>query len=126
MNLYLHVLFVANSTDYGDALARLSGIVKFFQGKRYFTPDNYPANAHEFGGADFTLTADLASPTVDELNNLWGMLGGKQLPAVFYRFRLVEVDRGLVQQVPVPVVQVTSVGPPVIGTAPPVPPPPVL
>ncbi len=112
MNLY--VLIVSNSTAYETALFRLAAIVKFFQRKSYFVRDNTsdPSEIMTISDAngtlipiEYKLIVELQSPTIEELNNLWGMLGGKQLPSVLYRIRMVELDSQHVIESPVPLVK---------------------
>lgn len=114
IHLNLFVLFVANSAVYTDALARIAAIVKFFQRKPYFDPQNTVDTAGYMQGVNFKLIVELNSPTIEELNNLWGMLGGKQLPSVFYRIRMVELDsNAAIQRVPpIQNVQVQPTPPP--------------
>lgn len=99
LNLYL--LISASQSSYNNALIYLSRIVAFFQAKNVFTHENtVPINA----GADvpaselmdeFKLILELYSPSFEEQNHIWGTLGGKQLPAVMYIARLVEVKRNV-------------------------------
>ena len=35
----------------------------------------------------------LYTPTFEELNYVWGTLGGRQLPSVIYKIQLIEIDR---------------------------------
>lgn len=87
MNLF--ILFSANYRNYETALRRLSHVITFFQGKHEFTPQNSPQPARGNGAVeDFKLTLDLISLSLEEVNHLWGSLGGKQLPFVVYRGRL--------------------------------------
>ena len=39
----------------------------------------------------FKLIFDLYSPTMEEVNHLWGTLGAKQYPFVLYSLRLLEL-----------------------------------
>jgi hypothetical protein len=89
LNLFL--VFSANYKNYTTALTRLGQVITFFQGKGTFTPGNSPG-----GGlpptADVSLTLSLVSLTLEQLNHLWGSLGGKQLPFVMYCGRLIMVQ----------------------------------
>ncbi len=94
VHLNLYVLFSSTSTSYNNALIYLSRVVQFFQGKYVFTHKNSPQNNQPGLGMDsFKLILDLHSPTFEESNFLWSTLGGKQLPHVIYKMRLVEIDR---------------------------------
>lgn len=93
----LYILFsVTTTSSYEDALTYLSRLVRFFQAKNVFTPANSAAvtvlNSYD-ELADFKLTMELFSPNLEELNHMWGMLGGKQYPSVIYIMRLLELKR---------------------------------
>ncbi|MES2922814.1 MAG: DUF4255 domain-containing protein [Verrucomicrobiota bacterium] len=94
--LHLYLLFSANNTDYGTALKRLESIIEFFQGRNVFTVRNSPElenlsrTAEEL--ASFRLTLELHSLSFEQINHLWGSLGGKQVPFILYRARLVSLS----------------------------------
>ncbi len=101
LNLYL--LFCANFPDnYTNALIRLSQIIRFFQGKQTFNMRNTvspailaalndPANSDKDALAGLELYLDLYTMTFEQINHLWGSLGGKQMPFVMYKGRLVAI-----------------------------------
>ena len=92
IHLNLYLLFTANYRNYETALRRLTQVMTFFQGKRKFTLANSPgANADLTPTAEISLTLDLLSLSFEQVNHLWGSLGGKQLPFAAYRGRLVEL-----------------------------------
>ena len=45
---------------------------------------------------DFRFITDLYTPTFEELNFIWGTLGGKQYPSVIYKVTLLEIERDVV------------------------------
>lgn len=98
VNLHLYLLFCANNTDYATALKRLGSIIEFFQGRNVFTIRNSPNlenlshTADELAG--FRLSLELHSLSFEQINHLWGSLGGKQVPFVLYRARLVSLSAG--------------------------------
>lgn len=94
LNLYL--LFVSNFKDYSTSLAHLSEVIQFFQGKKSFNLKNAPAfqNGADLPDpdlADLQLILDLYTMTFEQINHLWGSLGGKQKPFVLYKARLVKI-----------------------------------
>lgn len=106
LSLNLFLLFTANYRNYETALKRLAQVLAFFQGKQKFTVSNSPGAA--LPGTELSLTMDLVSLSLEEINHLWGSLGGKELPFAVYRGRLVTVeDRrvaaggGLIQEIEV-------------------------
>lgn len=94
LNLYL--LFCSNYTQYPTALQRLSLILAFFQNRKNFTIANAmaPQNQDLFKESelDFSLTFELYTLTFEQINHLWGSLGGRQLPSVMYKARLVKIE----------------------------------
>ena len=103
--LNLHILITATHTDYTNALTALSRVIRFFQFKNVFTQDNVaPASITNVGPLNpidrletFKLIFDLYSPTMEEVNHLWGTLGGKQYPFVIYLLRLLDLKFQAVQ-----------------------------
>jgi len=97
--LNLAVLVTATHVNYADALLALSRAILFFQHRNVFTPDNVdpaslltnaPVNALD-RLAEFKLIFKLTSPTLEEVNHLWGTLGGRQLPFALYSLRMLEM-----------------------------------
>jgi hypothetical protein len=92
LHVNLTLLFAANFSDYETALSRLSRVLTFFQGKRKFTLANSPNSSSGFAATDdIGLLVDLLSLSFEEVNYLWGSLGGRQLPSATYRVRLVSL-----------------------------------
>ena len=65
---------------------------------------------------EFKLIFDLYSPTMEEVNHLWGTLGGKQYPFVLYvlrmldlKFKAVQSESGLITEVTTDVVHKQAV-----------------
>jgi hypothetical protein len=93
------ILLAATHTDYSNALLVLSRAIRFFQYKNVFTQDNVaPGSITNSGPVNpldqlesFKLIFDLYSPTLEEINHLWGTLGGKQYPFVLYIMRLLDL-----------------------------------
>lgn len=96
VNLNLYILFSANNEKYNESLKSISKIIEFFQGKRVFTQANSNYNRHNIEMSDianFKFKIDLHTPSFEELNYVWGTLGGKQLPSVIYKVSLIEIER---------------------------------
>jgi len=106
--LNLYVLFVSNysGNDYPLALKRLSYIIQFLQGKNSFS-----SSSSVLGGSidlsndnvtDLRFTLELYTLTFEQINHLWGSLGGRQMPFVMYKLRLVAITEGMtLREVPV-------------------------
>ena len=99
INLNLYILFSANRASYEIALRDISHIIQFFQGKKIFTQANtiYKRQHNDFKNIDnFKFTVELYTPTFEELNYIWGSLGGKQLPSVLYKLSLIQIEHNAV------------------------------
>lgn len=108
--LNLYVLITCNywGDNYIYALKRLSYVVRFVQGKPSFSYGT--ASYTDTGDTEFTMdpdllgmqfTLELYTLTFEQLNHLWGSLGGRQVPFVMYKLRLVALtDRRTIRQVP--------------------------
>ncbi|ABQ06165.1 DUF4255 domain-containing protein [Flavobacterium johnsoniae] len=100
INLNLYLLFSANRDKYINSLNDISKIIEFFQGKKLFTQANtiYNRNSSAMSNVDnFRFTVELYTPTFEELNYIWGTLGGKQLPSALYKVSLIQIERNIVQ-----------------------------
>ena len=91
--LNLSLLFTATHNNYTTALRRLTQVLTFFQTERTFRLSESPGTLDNLNNlADIVLHMDLLSLSYEEVNYLWGSLGGKQLPFAMYRGRLVEIQ----------------------------------
>jgi len=91
LTLNLYLLVTAHfGGNYTEALKFLSGALAFFQGKPLFTPQNSPAFPKELE----KLSLEMVSLDFQALNNLWSNLGGKYLPSVLYKVRMIGVQEG--------------------------------
>lgn len=103
--LNLQILIVAAHTSYTSALLMLSRAIRFFQMCNTFTeksvaPASITTNAPNNPMdrlASFKLIFDLHSPAMEEVNHLWGTLGGKQYPFALYMMRMLELRFPTVQ-----------------------------
>ena len=113
--VFLNFLIMVSAThgNYTNALTDLSRAIRFFQARRVFTQNDVdPASliASELDATDlltsFKLIFDIYSPSLEEVNHLWGTLGGKQYPFFLYvmrmldlKFRWVQRESGLISEV---------------------------
>ncbi|HEX4915325.1 MAG TPA: DUF4255 domain-containing protein [Vicinamibacterales bacterium] len=105
LKLNLTIIVAANFTKYEDALRQLSWALTFFQAHPGFTRDRFP----NLDPRIERFTVELYSLTFDQLNQLWSCNGGRQLPAVVYRVRLVAVQDVEPSAIQPPVTQITAV-----------------
>lgn len=105
--LNLYVLFTCNysGTDYPLALKRLGYIIRFIQGKTVFSTSTSVLSGlpdiQDPDIVDLKFTLELYTLTFEQINHLWGSLGGRQMPFVMYKLRLVAItESAVVREVP--------------------------
>ena len=86
----LYVLFAAhfNNNNYGEALKFLSQILKYFQGNPVFDAQSNPSLDPEIK----RLVVELYTQPMDQQSQLWQALGGKFLPSIMYKLRLLSIN----------------------------------
>ena len=100
INLNLFLLFSANRSTYSKSLKDISKIIEFFQGKKLFNQSNtvFDRNSAAMNDVDnFCFTVELYTPTFEELNYIWGTLGGRQLPSALYKVSMIQIERNIPQ-----------------------------
>jgi hypothetical protein len=90
VHLYLTLLFtsVRRAGAYGLSLQDLQNVIGVFQKKFVFDHSNTPAlnvNIEK-------LILDMVSLNLQQLHEIWSVLGGKYFPSVVYRMRMVTID----------------------------------
>ncbi len=108
-------LYILISTTLGEdlldayefALNRLALVVQFFQSKKSFTVKNSPFNSISTDvnipqelKDELKLNIELYTLTFEQINHLWGSLGGKQVPFAMYKVRLVRIQENTRQDAP--------------------------
>lgn len=85
--IYLNIFLLigANKEQYSIGLQRISQVISFFQTNSIFTEAEIPGLTAS--GLD-KIMFDLHSTSFEELNQLWGIMGGKYMPSVVYKMRL--------------------------------------
>jgi Pvc16 N-terminal domain len=105
--LNLYVLFTCNYSgdDYRLALRRLAHIIRFLQSRNSFsvssavTGDSFDFADEEVSSLKFTL--EMFTLSFEQINHLWGSLGGRQMPFVMYKLRLVSItEHARLREVP--------------------------
>lgn len=105
--LNLYILFTCNysGNDYLLALKRLGFIIQFVQGKTSFSTStamsSITADLENSEVVDLKFTLELYTLTFEQINHLWGSLGGRQMPFAMYKLRLVAIsEHAIVREVP--------------------------
>jgi hypothetical protein len=88
LKLNLHVIFAASFQQYAQGLRQLSHVLTFFQAHPLFLQDEFPALESRLD----RLAVDLISLSYEQLNQVWAFIGGKQVPSVIYRVRMVALQ----------------------------------
>jgi Pvc16 N-terminal domain len=90
VHLYLTLLFtsVRHEGGYGKALEIVQNTIAFFQKKFVFDHSNVPS----LDSGIEKLILEMISLNLEQLHQLWSMLGGKYHPSVAYRMRMVTID----------------------------------
>jgi hypothetical protein len=106
LNLYL--LFAVNHTKYDSALQYLSLIIQFFQHKNILNHQNSPsASEPKLHPTIEQLVFDMVTMNFEQVNHLWATLGGKYLPSVLYKVRLVTIEEETPQMEGSPIMDIT-------------------
>ena len=114
--VHVNLYFLFSSTydvgtvdAYEIALHRISLIIRYFQAKKIFNVDNSPFSSIATAGPDtiseeiksqIQVTMELYTLTFEQINHLWGSLGGKQVPFVMYKARLVSIQDRISHEAP--------------------------
>ncbi len=87
----LYVLFAANFPDnnYREGLRFLSAVIYFFQGQHTFTAQNTPSLPAEVE----KITVEIINLEFPVLSNIWSMLGGKYLPSMVYKLKMLNFNQ---------------------------------
>ncbi|TVR54193.1 MAG: DUF4255 domain-containing protein [Gemmatimonadales bacterium] len=100
LQLNLHLMVAAHFPgNYREALKFISAAISFFQGNPVFTRAGSP-------GLDPSLdkvVLEIQNLNVQDLSNLWGILGGKYLPSILYRVRMIPVDSRAITRITPPI-----------------------
>lgn len=88
LRVNLLIVVAANFRHYDQSLKYLSHVLTFFQACPKFTPTTHPA----LDASIERLTLELQSPGFEQLNQIWASIGGKMLPAVYYRVRVISLQ----------------------------------
>jgi hypothetical protein len=89
LNTYL--LFAADFSDYAASLLRLSQTIELFQSQRVFDAAHASAT-NAFPATLEKLVFDFTNLNFEQLNHMWGVLGGTYLPSVLYKVRVVKIQ----------------------------------
>jgi hypothetical protein len=104
LNLNLYVIFAANFQKYNEALKYISYVLTYFQTHPVFTPVAYPSLDPRIE----KLTTELQTLNFEQLNQIWAFIGGKQLPSVIYKVRMVTIQGMVVSDIQMPIMTINT------------------
>lgn len=87
----LHILITANNSDYETALMNLSFVIGYLRNQTVFNNNN-SSLPDSMGATRYNFNLNMITLTYEQLNHIWGILGGKHLPCVMYKLQLIEVQ----------------------------------
>lgn len=97
LNLYVVVAANFNGANYPEALKFISSTIGFFQRFPMFDHQVTP----DLDDRIEKLILNIENMKINELSNLWTLLGGKYLPSILYKVRMVAFDtEDVIGQVP--------------------------
>lgn len=104
--VYLNIYVLLTCNYFGDgyllALRRLSLVIQFLQAKNSFSSARTVSGSTDPNDTqDLRFTMELYTLTFEQINHLWGSLGGRQVPFAMYKLRLVAIsEHAIVREVP--------------------------
>jgi hypothetical protein len=91
--LNLYCLFAVNKSKYIEALKYLSFVIQFFQHRSVFNHVTDPLLDAKIE----KLLLELYTINFEQINHLWGTLGGKYYPSALYKMRLITIDEAFTE-----------------------------
>jgi len=95
LNVYLYLLLSSNfqPANYQEGVRLLSSAVSFFQYNSVLNHQNTP----DLEGPVEKLVFEIVNLNIQELSQIWGIHGGKYLPSVLYKVRMVTISEDILQ-----------------------------
>ena len=78
-------------TNYEGSISKIQKVIGFYQRNSIFERVNFP----DLPAGIEKLTFELINLNLEQLHHLWSMLGGKYIPSVAYKMRMVVIDEAL-------------------------------
>jgi hypothetical protein len=88
LNLTLLFTSVKHDAGYQQALQHIQHVIGFFQSKAVFDHSNTP----DLDDRIEKLNLEMVSLNLEQLHQLWSMLGGRYHPSVAYKMRMITID----------------------------------
>lgn len=78
-------------TNYEESVSKIQKVIGFFQRNSIFDRVSFP----DLPTGIEKLNFELINMNLEQLHHLWSMLGGKYIPSVAYKMRMVVIDEAL-------------------------------
>lgn len=78
-------------TNYEESVSKIQKVIGFFQRNSIFDRVSFP----DLPAGIEKLNFELINMNLEQLHHLWSMLGGKYIPSVAYKMRMVVIDEAL-------------------------------
>ena len=88
LNLYIIFIALSSGKHYPNALKLLSSVIEFFQSNVIFDHHTTP----QLNDSIEKLTFEIVNLDIQSLSQLWGALGGKYMPSIVYKVRMLTID----------------------------------
>lgn len=102
----LTVLFAATHTNYDQAIMLIEKVIRFFQIKNVFTPENTPEILEANEVNDLIIEKILfewMNLNLEQVHQLWTTLGGHYMPSVIFKVRMFMIDEHVIQKEALPI-----------------------
>ena len=96
IHLNVYIIFSCNRSTYDFSLRSLGAIIEFFQAKKVFNQKNtvFSKNLQVMRDVkEFQFTVELFTPSLEQHNYIWSMLGGKAYPCALYKINVIHLER---------------------------------
>ncbi len=104
LKLNVSLMFAANFKLYDQGLKFISYLLSYFQAHPVFAPDAFPA----LDARIEKLSIELQSLNYEQLNQVWAFIGGKQLPSVIYKLRMVILQADIQTAIQKPILEIQT------------------
>ncbi|MDR3705687.1 MAG: DUF4255 domain-containing protein [Paludibacteraceae bacterium] len=93
INLYILFTSVYTGKNYSEGLKFISSIIEYLQANLVFDHANTP----QLGPKIEKLTFEIVNLDIQNLSQLWGAIGGKYMPSILYKIRMLSFDQGQIK-----------------------------
>ena len=93
--LHIDVLFSAYFNEYTESLKFISWVIEYFQSRKVYDHTNTPELDQKIDKMDF----DMIDLTLEQLNSIWSVVGGKYIPSVVYKISIHSIDESILTEI---------------------------